>query len=156
VPAGQQGNRHPLEQHVLPDDGALDLEQHGLAPPSRVAGTTTCGSLAGVSVATSSFGSAAATVAVAVVPSAKVTVMVPPLAMTWFAVKIVPLSATMTPVPRSRLVRTRTTDGPAPLVDDRHGQARGGRRAGAGRGGPGRGWPTGDLGREDRDHPRAG
>ena len=52
------------------------------APPPRVAGTTTCGSLAGVSVATSSFGSAAATVAVAVVPSAKVTVMVPPLAMT--------------------------------------------------------------------------
>ena len=27
-PAAQQGDRHPLEQHVLADDGALDLVEH--------------------------------------------------------------------------------------------------------------------------------
>ena len=81
------------------------------APPPRVAGTTTCGSFAGESVAMSSFGLAAATVAFAVVPSANVTVMVPPPAMTWFAVRIVPSSATMTPVPSSSPARTITTDG---------------------------------------------
>ena len=52
------------------------------APPPRLAGTTTWGSFAGVSVAMSSFGLAAATVAFAVVPSANVTVMLPPPAMT--------------------------------------------------------------------------
>ena len=52
------------------------------APPPRLAGTTTWGSLAGVSAAMSSFGLAAATVAFAVVPSANVTVMLPPPAMT--------------------------------------------------------------------------
>jgi hypothetical protein len=25
--AGEQPDRHPFEQHVLPDDGAFDLEQ---------------------------------------------------------------------------------------------------------------------------------
>ena len=30
VPAGKQGDRHPLEQDVLADDGALDLEEHRL------------------------------------------------------------------------------------------------------------------------------
>ena len=30
VTSGQHGDRHPLEQHVLTDDGALDLEQHRL------------------------------------------------------------------------------------------------------------------------------
>ena len=59
----------------------------------------------------SSFGLVPATVACAVVPSANVTVTAPPPAITWFAVKIVPLSATMTPVPRSWLVRTMTTEG---------------------------------------------
>ena len=52
------------------------------AAPPRVAGTTTCGSAAGVSSAMSIFWSAAATVALATVPSAKMTVIVPPPAMT--------------------------------------------------------------------------
>ena len=79
--------------------------------PPRVAGTTTLGSFTGPSSAMSVFLSDERTLAFATVPSAKVTVMLLPPATTWSAVRIVPSSATMTPVPRSWPVRTRTTDG---------------------------------------------
>jgi hypothetical protein len=38
VPAGKQGDRHPLEQDVLADDGALDLEEHRLQGVGVLAG----------------------------------------------------------------------------------------------------------------------
>ena len=38
VAAAEQGDRHPLEQHVLADDGALDFEEHRLQRVGVLAG----------------------------------------------------------------------------------------------------------------------
>src|SRR3954470_11867617 len=84
-----------------------------LTLPPMVAGTTVCGSVAGVRVAMSVLASVEATVADDVVPSENTMLIAVPSDTTWAAVTTSPLSDATTPVPSAPFaVRTTATDGP--------------------------------------------